>query len=75
MAYPKLYNELLYLIELIINFDKILNEKQTKPNIDIYMQAFRYFIQHTLKVTFDVAFNEKKKPDCRLLIRWLSWWV
>lgn len=59
-AYPKLYNELQYLIELIINFDKILNGKETNSNIDIYMQAFRYFIQHTLKVTLDVAFNEKR---------------
>src|SRR5690554_746661 len=59
-TYPKLQNELNYLIELIESFDKTLNLPQTYKNIDIYMQAFRYFIQHTLKVTLDIIFNEKR---------------
>ncbi len=58
--YPKLQNELNYLIELINTFDKILNLSSTYKNIDIYMQAFRYFIQHTLKVSLDTIFDEKR---------------
>ncbi|WP_025724367.1 UvrD-helicase domain-containing protein [Acholeplasma granularum] len=59
-TYPKLSSELKYLIELIIYFDQKLNMIDTPKNIDIYMQAFRYFIQHTLKVTLDTIFDEQR---------------
>lgn len=58
--YPKLSNELTYLIELIKNFDVLLNKGDKTTNVDIYMQAFRYFIQHTLKVTMDTLHGEKR---------------